>query len=211
MKKVDSTIYSWVDPMASPVELAVQFDRETQSLRLIQKSVGPRSQGCVVVIVVAVVVWIASVVLFLLTWHLGALVSGMALVPIMFFAIVFACNCQIEVDTKSKKLVRRVRGLFAPWTWILSAPISETACFVVQGLSEFEGPDKYTLSFVPYPDVWYTLWNPIPIAETFDANAGKMALQRLAFGLNRFLDAVRKGESNLERFAQPAPPGPFKP
>jgi hypothetical protein len=209
MKKETSSTDSWVDPAFPEGELAVQFNRETQSLQLVRKGATTRSRGCTVVFFIAMFVVLAYGVL---SSHSRYPISNIGSILATFFLIAWTIyDQQVEIDTRSKTVVARLRGMIVPWSWNTSIPIAPTARFEVSTQQPPAKTASHTLYFVPYPDAWFTFWRPTPIATAYGSEAGTAALERLAFGLNRFLEAVRKGEPNLERLAQPAPPGPFKP
>lgn len=214
VKKEGSSGNSWVDPSALGSNLAVEFDRETQALRFVYKRHGKIGRGCPLSILFAFSFVCALVAIFddrPTSWTGRAFIAVFGLLPLGIIPALY--DRQIEIDTKARKLVHRSKGVFLPWTAISSTPIGDTARFEVRTIQDAgkDKPDHYILFFVPYPDAWFTWWYPTLLGQTSDPANGKTALDRLAFGLNRFLDAVRKGEPNLERLAQPAPPGPFKP
>ncbi len=216
MKKDGQVTESWVDPITPTGGLAVEFDRESQSLKLVRKGSATSRRGCSIALFVIAFFF----VLFGLTgWQairnfslsMPVVLNGSSLIAVTALMVLFFYDQQVQIDTKSKTFVSRARGILAPWWWNSTTPIGNSARFEVRIVRVPKSPVHYVLYFVPYPDVWFTFWRPTPIGTTHDPEAGKAALERLAYGLNRFLDAVRKGEPNLEQLVQPSPPGPFKP
>lgn len=213
VKKEGSAIDSWLDPTAPRGELAVRFDRETGTLKLVRNGEAVQRRGYFIMIMFwSMIAFSGGAFLFAsLLWDFRSLWFWWGCLASPLPLLILIHHQEVEIDTRTRRLLRRVRWTWFPWTMTSWTTIRDSARFIVDRGTNHEGPDGYVLYFVPYPDAWFTFWRPMPIGTMENSEAGKATLERLAFGLNRFLDAVRKGEPNLERLAQPAPPGPFKP